>query len=82
MKRKTVIAIVAVLAVLIVLSASQLQAQGTLTLESLAERFQLLTSDQDQLKERLASCQVTRQIIPLGRIPPPMLQSSSSGLTE
>ena len=55
MKRKTVIAIVAVLAVLIVLSASQLQAQGTLTLEGLAERFQLLTSDQDQLKKRLAA---------------------------
>ena len=50
MKRKTGIGTALVLAVLIVLSASQLQAQGTVTLEALAERFQLLTSDQDQLK--------------------------------
>ena len=59
MKRKTGIGLVLVLVVMIILSASQLQAQGTLTLEALAERFQLLTSDQDQLRERLAALEAT-----------------------
>ena len=59
MKRKTGIGIALVLAVLLILSASQLQAQGTLTLEALAERFQLLTSDQDQLRERLVALEAT-----------------------
>ena len=59
MKRRTGIGIVLVLVVLIILSASQLQAQGTLTLENLAERFQLLISDQDQLRERLAALEDT-----------------------
>ena len=59
MKRKTGVGIVSVLVVLIIVSASQLQAQGTLTLEGLAERFQLLTSDQDQLREHLAALEAT-----------------------
>ena len=59
MKRKTGVGIVSVLVALIILSASQLQAQGTLTLEALAERFQLLTSDQDQLRDRPAALEAT-----------------------
>ncbi|MDE0464610.1 MAG: excalibur calcium-binding domain-containing protein [Caldilineaceae bacterium] len=61
MNRKTGVGIVLVLVVLIILTASQLQAQGTLTLEGLAERFQLLTSDQDQLRERLAALEATAE---------------------
>ena len=55
MKRKLSVVIVAVLVTVIGLGVSRLQAQGTLTLEDLAERFQTLTADQGQLRERLAA---------------------------
>lgn len=55
MKRKTSFIIASVLVVLFVFGASQLQAQGTISLGDLLERFQLLSSDQDQFKERLAA---------------------------
>ena len=59
MKRKMGVVLVSVLVVLFIIGASQLQAQGTLTLEGLAERFQLLTSDQDQLREHLTALEAT-----------------------
>ena len=70
MKRKTGVGLASALVVLIIVGAAQLQAQGTFTLEDLAERFQLLTSNQDQLKERLAALEtVVASANPLAGIP-------------
>ena len=55
MKRLTGVVMAGTLLALIVLNASRLQAQGTNTLEDLIEKFQLLTSDQGELAERLAA---------------------------
>ena len=55
MKRKIGVGIAVVLAVVVVLGASQLRAQGVLTLEGLAEKFNLLTADQEQLTARVAA---------------------------
>ena len=55
MKRKLSVVFAAVLVTVIVLGVARLQAQGVLTLEDLAERLNLLTADQDELKERLAA---------------------------
>ena len=59
MKRKTGIGIMSGLVVLIIIGASQLQAQGTLTLEGLAERFELMTAGQDGLREQLTALEAT-----------------------
>ena len=55
MKRKIGVGIAVVLAIVVVLGASQLRAQGVLTLEGLAEKFNLLTADQEQLTARVAA---------------------------
>ena len=55
MKRKIGVGIAVVLAVVVVLGASQLRAQGVLTLEGLAEKLNLLTTDQEQLTARVAA---------------------------
>ena len=55
MKRKIGVGIAVVLAVVVVLGTSQLRAQGVLTLEGLAEKFNLLTADQEQLTARVAA---------------------------
>ena len=55
MKRLTGVVMAGTLLALIVLNASRLQAQGTNTLADLVEKFQLLTSDQGELAERLAA---------------------------
>ena len=55
MKRLTGVVMAGTLLALIILNASRLQAQGTNTLEDLIEKFQLLTSDQGELAERLAA---------------------------
>ncbi len=55
MKVKIGVGIAVVLAVVVVLGTSQLRAQGVLTLEGLAEKFNLLTADQEQLTARVAA---------------------------
>ncbi len=55
MKVKIGVGIAVVLAIMVVLGTSQLRAQGVLTLEGLAERFNLLTADQEQLTARVAA---------------------------
>ena len=57
MKRKA--GVVLVVVVLIVVGAAQLRAQGTLTLEGLAERFELMTAGQDALREQLTALEAT-----------------------
>ncbi len=59
MKRKIGVGIAVVLAIVVVLGASQLRAQGVLTLEGLAEKFNLLTADQEQLTARVAALEAT-----------------------
>ena len=54
MRRLATITILAALTVAL-LGAHQLQAQGTLTLENMAERINLLIAGQDELTERLAA---------------------------
>ena len=55
MKRKIGVGIAVVLAIVVVLGASQLRAQGVLTLEGLTEKLNLLTTDQEQLTARVAA---------------------------
>ncbi len=55
MKRKIGVGIAVVLVIVVVLGASQLRAQGVLTLEGLAEKLNLLTTDQEQLTARVAA---------------------------
>ena len=55
MKGRISVGIAVVLTIMVVLGASQLRAQGVLTLEGLAEKLNLLTVDQEQLTQRVAA---------------------------
>ena len=55
MKGRISVGIAVVLAIVVVLGASRLRAQGVLTLEGLAEKLNLLTADQEQLMERMVA---------------------------
>lgn len=55
MKGKISVGIAVGLTIAVVLGASQLRAQGVLTLEGLAEMLTLLTADQEQLTARVAA---------------------------